>query len=621
VTQWVEESTLILSLAGKSEWAAWELSRIVALSHVGKMIVVFPSSGGAGHRLRLVQLILAGTDWEPGLSYLREPSLIRSIIFEHGGRVTAVRSQPQNLDSYVLAVLLGRYLMRLSQEGDGPWEAVMVDNQHSAREGLVLASLAQRSVAAVLDTLLIVAVALVAMSLVPVSLMAVVVGSGGYTVAATLALGLAYYVLFEGLSGTTMGKLVCGVRVQRRTGEPCDFVSSLVRNLMRCGDYFGGCLLGLIVAALSPLRQRLGDRAAGTVVVKGISRKLARFFALAILVVPLPSGYYQAVQVVSWYRKASRPTGMVLIGDLYATGRDGWPKNDIEAVGWYRLAADAGESTAMFNLGVMYENGLGGLPKDDTQAVSWYRKAADGGNANGMARLASMYTNGRGGLPMDDAQAAGWYLKAANAGNIYCMAWLGFMYANGRSGLPKDDLLAVAWYHKAADAGESTAMFNLGVMYENGLGGLPKDDTQAVNWYHKAADAGDAAAEFNLGVMYENGLGGLPKDDAQAVSWYRKAADAGDGTAMANLGVMYANGRSGLPKDEVQAVSWYRKAADAGNGYGMAWLGFMYENGRGGLPKDDAQAVSWYRKAAQLGDTYARKALQRLGKDLGSKHS
>jgi TPR repeat protein len=34
-------------------------------------------------------------------------------------------------------------------------------------------------------------------------------------------------------------------------------------------------------------------------------------------------------------------------------------------------------------LGDMYDRGLGGLPKDDFQAVSWYRKAAEASDAFG----------------------------------------------------------------------------------------------------------------------------------------------------------------------------------------------------------------------------------------------
>jgi hypothetical protein len=65
----------------------------------------------------------------------------------------------------------------------------------------------------------------------------------------------------------------------------------------------------------------------------------------------------------------------------------------------------------------MYEKGLGGLPKDDAQAVSWYRKGADAGDARGMSGLGFMYEKGLGGLRKDEAQAVNWYRKAAALGN------------------------------------------------------------------------------------------------------------------------------------------------------------------------------------------------------------
>lgn len=52
----------------------------------------------------------------------------------------------------------------------------------------------------------------------------------------------------------------------------------------------------------------------------------------------------------------------------------------------------------MSNLGIAYENGEGELPKDDAQAVSWYRRAAESGSTAGMNNLGAMYANSRGGL-------------------------------------------------------------------------------------------------------------------------------------------------------------------------------------------------------------------------------
>jgi TPR repeat protein len=320
------------------------------------------------------------------------------------------------------------------------------------------------------------------------------------------------------------------------------------------------------------------------------------------------------VQAVSWYRKAADAgdaRGMTNLGMMYEHGRGGLPRDDVQAVSWFRKGAEAGRARGMTLLGWMYEHGRGGLAKDDVQAASWYRKGADAGDGLGMADLGEMYEYGRG-LVKDEAQAVSWYRKAADAGDGHGMTNLGFMYEHGRGGLPKDDVQAVSWYRKAADAGDGRAMANLGVMYGQGRGGLAKDDIQAVSWLRKAADAGDGRAMSNLGVMYQQGRGGLAKDDVQAVSWYRKSADAGDSFGMANLGLSYEFGQGGLPKDDVQAVSWYRKSADAGDGRGMYELGWMYQQGRGGLPKDVARAADWYGKAAAAGEQDASVALKKL---------
>jgi TPR repeat protein len=64
------------------------------------------------------------------------------------------------------------------------------------------------------------------------------------------------------------------------------------------------------------------------------------------------------------------------------------------------------------------------LSKDEVQALSWYRKAADAGDAEGMNRLGLMYEHGRGGLTADKKLAVGWYRKAAAAGDPHAAAAL-----------------------------------------------------------------------------------------------------------------------------------------------------------------------------------------------------
>jgi TPR repeat protein len=84
----------------------------------------------------------------------------------------------------------------------------------------------------------------------------------------------------------------------------------------------------------------------------------------------------------------------------------------VQAVEWFRKAADQGHARAQGNLGWMYERGRG-VAQDDVQAVEWYCKAADQGDAPGQCNLGWMYERGRGVVAKDDVQAAKWYCKAA----------------------------------------------------------------------------------------------------------------------------------------------------------------------------------------------------------------
>ena len=83
-----------------------------------------------------------------------------------------------------------------------------------------------------------------------------------------LAIGLAYYIIMEALSGATLGKKAMGLKVMKEGGEPIDWKASIVRNVLRLIDGFFFYLVGAIVVWASKKRQRLGDMAANTLVVK-----------------------------------------------------------------------------------------------------------------------------------------------------------------------------------------------------------------------------------------------------------------------------------------------------------------------------------------------------------------
>jgi uncharacterized RDD family membrane protein YckC len=79
----------------------------------------------------------------------------------------------------------------------------------------------------------------------------------------------AYDVVFETFSnGRTPGKRASRLRVVRTGGEPVDFMSSAIRNVLRLVDGMPTFYVpGMISILATKKNQRLGDLAAGTIVI------------------------------------------------------------------------------------------------------------------------------------------------------------------------------------------------------------------------------------------------------------------------------------------------------------------------------------------------------------------
>jgi len=67
-----------------------------------------------------------------------------------------------------------------------------------------------------------------------------------------------------------------------------------------------------------------------------------------------------------------------LLGLCYTEGK-GVPKDDAEAVKWYRMAAEQGHAQAQNNLGACYARGEG-VPKDAVTAYMWLNLASAQGH-------------------------------------------------------------------------------------------------------------------------------------------------------------------------------------------------------------------------------------------------
>ncbi len=133
---------------------------------------------------------------------------------------------------------------------------------------LMLAGAGSRFASALVDILIQGAI------IVAVTIVVAVAGLGGYGAAVVAIVSFVvvfgYDVSFEVLaSGRTPGKRVNGLRVVRTGGQPVDLLTSMIRNLLRIVDFLPfSYLVGIVSILVTSRNQRLGDLAAGTLVVR-----------------------------------------------------------------------------------------------------------------------------------------------------------------------------------------------------------------------------------------------------------------------------------------------------------------------------------------------------------------
>jgi uncharacterized RDD family membrane protein YckC len=140
---------------------------------------------------------------------------------------------------------------------------------------VTLAGVGSRFVAGVIDQLLRWAVLLALVALLAV--LEATTGGDGFSGAGVVVLIVAiflvqfgYDVVFETrAAGRTPGKRWTGLRVVKIGGAPVGFVTSALRNILRIVDSLPGFyLVGMVSVLLTRNNQRLGDLAAGTIVVR-----------------------------------------------------------------------------------------------------------------------------------------------------------------------------------------------------------------------------------------------------------------------------------------------------------------------------------------------------------------
>ncbi len=157
-----------------------------------------------------------------------------------------------------------------------PDEYLSIDTPENVAFDYEVAGIGTRFLAALVDTLVILVLQVVA-SITLLLFTDILVGDEQEVWLLAAVIGLisfaflwGYYVFFEVIwNGQSLGKRWVGLRVIRTDGSPITLVESLIRNIIRLVDflpaYYG---VGVVTMFINEQSRRLGDLAAGTLVVR-----------------------------------------------------------------------------------------------------------------------------------------------------------------------------------------------------------------------------------------------------------------------------------------------------------------------------------------------------------------
>jgi TPR repeat protein len=209
-------------------------------------------------------------------------------------------------------------------------------------------------------------------------------------------------------------------------------------------------------------------------------------------------GVLAAIAVPNYVRFRERQKGSPSppaedVQSVRASSRPSDNETDAKLLADIRTKAEKGDAQSQYELGKASEEGSLGMAEDYMEAVKWYRKAAEQGHAQAQSSLGFCYRQGNG-VAEDYVEAVKWYRKAAEQGLAQAQDRLGISYFYGY-GVATDEAEGVKWYRKAAEQGHDGAQNTMGRCYASGRG-VAKDYVEAYKWFLLAAGHGDEGARW-----------------------------------------------------------------------------------------------------------------------------
>lgn len=175
----------------------------------------------------------------------------------------------------------------------------------------------------------------------------------------------------------------------------------------------------------------------------------------------------------------------------------------------------SGDINRCSQLGDMFAAGTGGVPRDMTRAAEMYERACAGGASDVCNTLGEVYEKS-GTFEGGEARATQMYEKACNGGSSAGCLNLGLAFA-----ARDDHAKAVALYERSCTGGWAPGCHQLGISYQQGEG-VKKDLPKALAFFSQACDGEYVEACTTAAEIYARGEE-LPRDAAAATALYGKA--------------------------------------------------------------------------------------------------
>jgi len=180
---------------------------------------------------------------------------------------------------------------------------------------------------------------------------------------------------------------------------------------------------------------------------------------------------------------------------------------------------DLGDAVTQYRVGWLHEMGQGSK-QDFVEAVKWYRKAAEQEYGLAQNALGRLFMTGKAGNK-DRTQAIALYERAAAQDISIAQSNLCAIYYKG-IGVPKDFNKAYDYCVAAAQYGHGAAQDYLGLYHLKGIN-VEQSDAEACKWFGYAAAQKHPIGTYHLGECHRTGRG-LEKDEAKAIELYKTAA-------------------------------------------------------------------------------------------------